>query len=151
MNNGNNQFLSVLEEIPTRCVIIMDEKLDTGHMANAIAVIALTAGQRHPVLVGAPLIDGSDYLHPGLIPIGIPMLHCPAEQLNDIRQAALDKGCDVVDFPVEGQQTKNYDEFIVMMSTIPMEQIRYLGLALIGNKKVINKLTGNLAMIKRTD
>lgn len=35
----------------------MDKELSDLHLANAIAVIAMTVGKRHPVLLGADLID----------------------------------------------------------------------------------------------
>ena len=48
--------MTVLDTIPTRCTI-MDKELSGFHLANAIAVIAMTVGKRHPVLLGADLID----------------------------------------------------------------------------------------------
>lgn len=140
-------FQTVLPEIPDRCVMIMDKTLPSGHLANAIAVIALTVGQRHPVLVGEPLIDASGFSHPGLIPIGIPMLCAQQLELVGIRQTAIENGCDVVDFPVEGQQTKNYEEFVEMTAQIRPEEMKYTGIAIIGQKKVINKIVRRLEML----
>jgi hypothetical protein len=148
MYNENNEFLTVLNEVPTRCTIIMDSTLSGGLLANAIAVIALTAGKRHPVLLGESLVDASGESHPGLIPTGIPMLCTDAETLKELRKAALEKGCDVVDFPVEGQQTKNYEEFLEATRNISSKEMKYLGIALIGPKKEINKLTVKCQMIK---
>lgn len=148
MYNENNEFLTILDEIPTRCTIIMDNTLSGGLLANAIAVIALTAGKRHPVLLGESLVDASGEAHPGLIPTGIPMLCADSEDLKELRKAALEKGCDVVDFPVEGQQTKNYEEFLLATRNISTEDMKYLGMALIGSKKIISKLTGKCQMLK---
>lgn len=83
-----------------------------------------------------------------MIPIGIPMLQCSGEQLNELREKALDKGCDVVDFPRQGQQTKNYDEFINMMKEVDTESIEYLGIAVIGRKNAVNRLTKHCEMIR---
>jgi hypothetical protein len=143
MSSGNG----CLEEKPNRCVIVMDRALKAGHMANAIAVIALTVGQRHPSLVGEPLVDASGFAHPGLIPIGIPMLRAERNELSEIRLRAIDRGCDVVDFPVQGQQTKNYSEFLDMTSLIKNEDMIYTGIALIGQKKTINKIVRDLELI----
>ncbi|MFW2490795.1 DUF2000 domain-containing protein [Clostridium chromiireducens] len=148
MYNENNEFLTVLSEVPTRCTIIMDSSLSGGLLANAIAVIALTAGRRHPVLLGEPLIDASGEAHPGLIPTGIPMLCTTQDDLKSLRKAALEKGCDVIDFPVEGQKTKNYEEFLAITKDIPSEDMNYLGIALVGAKNKISKLTGKCEMIK---
>ncbi len=137
-----------LEERPDRCVMIMNKDLDAGHLANAIAVIALTIGQRHPYFVGAPLIDASGFSHHGLILIGIPMLQANSNDLKELRKKALEKDFDVVDFPKEGQQTKNYEEFIEMMKSIKTDDIDYLGIAIIGKKNAVNRLTKHCEMIK---
>ncbi|WHH60780.1 DUF2000 family protein [Petroclostridium sp. X23] len=91
MHNANTKFLTVLEEIPTRCTTVMDSNLSGSLLANAIAVIALTVGKRHPVLLGEPLVDASGEVHPGLIPTDIPMLCTDAEALKELRKAALKK------------------------------------------------------------
>jgi hypothetical protein len=124
-----------------RCVIVLDEQLPAGRAANAAAVLALTVGQRHPELVGLPLTDASGQTHPGLIPIGIAVLSATEEELGVIhRQAAASESVDVVDFPVQGQMTTNYEEFMAVVAQIPAEELRYLGLALVGEKKAIAKL-----------
>lgn len=148
MYNERNEFMTVLNEIPTRCTIVMNSSLSGGLLANAIGVIALTVGKRHPILVGEPLIDASGVEHPGLIPTGIPMLCTDEEALKELRRAALEKGCDVIDFPVEGQQTKDYGEFLAATRNIREENMKYLGIALIGSKKTISKLTGKCRMIE---
>lgn len=148
MYNERNEFMTVLNEIPTRCTIVMNSSLSGGLLANAIGVIALTVGKRHPVLVGEPLIDASGVEHPGLIPTGIPMLCTDEGALKELRKAALEKGCDVIDFPVEGQQTKDYGEFLAATRNIREENMKYLGIALIGSKKTISKLTGKCRMIE---
>lgn len=136
-----------LQEKPNRCVLVMDKSLTGGHLANAVAVIALTAGQRHPILVGAPLVDASGVAHPGLIPTGIPMLCASREELRELREKALAEGCDVVDFPVQGQRTKSYVEFMEAMTRIETEDIEYTGIALIGQKSTINRLTKKLGLL----
>lgn len=147
MNNEQGKFLTVLDTVPTRCTIIMDETLSGYHLANAIAVIAMTAGKRHPVLLGDDLIDADGFHHPGLIPSGIPMLLTSQEQLHSIRDRALSKGLDVVDFTEEGQMTKSYEEYQQMMSEISSGNLHYLGIALIGSKSAVSKLTRDCKMI----
>jgi hypothetical protein len=38
---------------PDRCVTVLDRELPIGQASHAAAVIAVTIGQRHPVLVGS--------------------------------------------------------------------------------------------------
>lgn len=138
----------IAEEKPNRCVMVMNSSIEGGYLANAIAVIALTVGQRHPHFVADPLVDASGVSHPGLIAAGIPMLKCDGENLRELRQIALDKGCDVVDFPFEGQQTKDYDEFLHTMTMIKTDDINYLGIAIIGKKNAVNRITKHCEMIR---
>lgn len=148
MKNGNGELLTVLETIPTRCTIIMDEELSGFHLANAIAVIAMTAGKRHPVLLGSDLIDQDGFPHPGLIPSGIPMLQADQCSIHTIRDQAIARGLDVVDFTNEGQMTKNYDEYLEMMAQISGDDLHYLGIAVIGSKNAVSKLTKDCDMMK---
>ncbi|KAF1046884.1 MAG: hypothetical protein GAK35_00831 [Herbaspirillum frisingense] len=131
-----------------RCVVVIDAALAGGKAANAAAVIALTIGQRHPELVGAPLVDASGASHPGLIPIGIAVLSAPSEALAGLRAKAVQAGCDVVDFPVQGQQTTDYQAFIDAVARVREEELRYVGVSLYGPKKTVGKLVGNLALLK---
>jgi hypothetical protein len=138
---------TILSKPPTRCVIVVDQDLPAGRLANAVAVIALTIGQRHPILVGDSLVDGSGFAHPGLIPIGITILAAAQSELPEIRQKGLETSCDVIDFPVEGQQTKNYQIFCETVAALQPEAMKYTGVALVGQKKEINKIVGKLALL----
>ena len=102
-----------------RCVIVVDESLPAGLAANAAAVLALTLGAREPDLVGADFVDADAQPHPGLIPIGLPVLRAPRAELVEIRRLASLDGVSVVDFPVFGQQTTDYDEFRGMVAATP--------------------------------
>lgn len=134
--------------LPQRCVIIVDSALPVGRAANAAAVIALTIGQRHPGLVGAPLVDAGRHAHPGLIPIGIAVLAADQDTLSTLWQKGRAAGCDVVDFPVQGQETTNYDAFRDAVAGFATEALRYVGVALIGDKKPVARIVANLALLK---
>lgn len=146
-NIANNRG-TTLSISPTRCVIVVDQNLPIGRAANATAVIALTIGQRHPILVGEPLVDKSGFNHPGLIPMGITVLAASSEELLAIRQKGVESECDVVDFPMEGQQTTNYQTFREAVAVIEPQSLRYVGVALVGQKKKINRIIGHLGLLK---
>jgi len=133
--------------VPERCVIVVDSGLAPGRAANAAAVLALTIGQRHPGLVGAPLLDAKGQTMPGLIPIGISVLAATQDELGVLASAGDAAGFDVLRFPVEGQQTKNYTEFLAAVSQVERVALRYVGIALVGGKKPISKLVGKLALL----
>lgn len=134
--------------IPERCVIVVDDELATGQAANAAAVIALTVGQRHPGLVGAPLIDASNHEHPGLIPIGIAVLAAGQDDLVEIRHKGILANCDIVDFPIQGQQTKDYAAFRDAVAQVETRDLRYAGIALVGDSKPIRKTVAKCRLFR---
>lgn len=133
---------------PNRCVIVLDKDLPIGQATNAAAVLAVTIGQRHPVLVGDQLVDASGFTHPGLILTGIAILAASRDDLRHIRQKGFEAGCDVVDFPAAGQYTTNYHLFREMLAAVEARDLEYVGVALIGGRKQIGKIVGCLALLK---
>lgn len=127
-----------------RCVMILNADLPPGKATNAAAVMALTLGQRHPTMVGEALEDANARRYPGLIPVGIPVLAASIEQLNSLQMKCDELNCDVVLFPEEGQTTTDYQMFSEAMRLIPGAEWRLLGLAIVGDKKVLRKLTAKL-------
>lgn len=130
---------------PQRCVIVVDEALSPGKASNAAAVVAFTLGQRHGHLVGAQLLDSEGQAHPGLIPIGIPILKATDRQLIELRRKSLGH-CDVVAFPVEGQATTDYLAFLEAVRALPGDSLRYLAVGMVGGRKKIGKLVGGFAL-----
>lgn len=133
---------------PMRCVAVIDQTLPIGNAANAAAVLALTMGKRRPQLAGAPLIDASGDAHPGLIPIGIPVLGAPADDLPAIRGKAVAAGLEVVDFPVQGQQTTDYGEFQRLVRETNPEALRYLGVMIYGTRKKVSRVVGRYSLLR---
>jgi hypothetical protein len=132
---------------PNRCVMLIDEALPKGKATNAAAVMALTMGQRQPHLVGAPLIDAAGNEHPGLIPIGIAVLGTPASDLPALRQKAMSDDLEVVDFPVQGQQTTDYQQFRSMMAATDAGQVGYLGVMIYGDRKKVGRIVGKYKLL----
>ncbi|MDL4914578.1 MAG: DUF2000 domain-containing protein [Enterobacterales bacterium endosymbiont of Blomia tropicalis] len=127
-----------------RCAMILNASLPPGKATNAAAVIALTLGQRHPALVGAALEDVNARHYPGLIPVGIPVLAASIEQLNQLQIKCEEMKCDVVVFPEQGQTTTDYLAFSNAIRLMPSVEWRLLGLAVVGEKKTLRKLTAKL-------
>jgi hypothetical protein len=133
---------------PTRCVIVIDDGLPPGRAANAAAVIAPTLGKRHPHLAGPDLVDASGHAHPGLIPIGIAVLAAPAADLADVRAKAARRGIDVVDFPVQGQETNDYAEFGARVRRVPTDALAYVGVGLYGERKAVGRVVGSFGLLR---
>lgn len=54
----------------------------------------------------------------------------------------------VVDFSDLAQGCKTYDEFIEKMKDISETELNYLGIAICGPKKKVNKLTRSMALFQ---
>jgi hypothetical protein len=133
---------------PEHCVIVVDEALAPGLAANAAAVLALSLGARAPTLVGEDFRDADGESHPGLIPIGLPVLRAPRAELAGLRERARAAGLDVLGFPTFGQQTNDYDEFRARVARVPTARLQYLGLAVCGPRRAVRKLTGSLPLLR---
>ena len=131
-----------------RCVIVVDQDLPSGLAADAAAVLALTLGAREPCLAGADFVDGDGESHPGLIPIGLPVLRATRDELVELRQRAAADCVSVIDFPVFGQQTNNYDEFRGMVAATAAAELSYLGVAVSGSRRAVGRLTGRFALLR---
>ncbi|MFE0584287.1 DUF2000 domain-containing protein [Pantoea vagans] len=129
-----------------RCVMILNAALPPGKATNAAAVIALTLGQRHPTLVGDALEDAEKYPSPGLITTGIPVLAASDQELDVLREQCEQAEYDLVLFPEAGQSTTDYQALGEVLRQQPRQQWRLLGLAIVGDKKALRKLTAKLAL-----
>jgi hypothetical protein len=134
-------------QAPGRCVVVVDEALPPGLAANAAAVLALTLGATVDGLVGAALVDADGRVHPGLIPRGLPVLAAPRTLLGELRDRAVEVDVGVVDFPVFGQQTTDYEAVRGLVADTPTADLEYLGLALYGSRRAVARLTGALRLL----
>ena len=134
---------------PERSIIIINNELPIGKAANAAAVVAFTLGQRHPSLVGEQFQDETGKSYPGVIFTGISILGASPPELVALSERAFaTANCDVVVFPLEGQTTVDYEEFRRVMVGVTPERLGYLAVGLAGHRKSINKIAGNLKLLR---
>lgn len=132
-----------------KCVLVIDEGLESGLVANTAAVLSMAIGASSPTLIGPDVTDGNGSLHTGITTIPIPILRADHELVEKIRHQAVDNAdLFVVDVTDAAQTTKNYDDYMGKMKTATNGDLRYLGVALLGRKKQVNKLTGNLPLFR---
>lgn len=134
-----------------KCVIVLDEQLPAGAAANTAAVLGVTLGMKIPDIVGADVFDGAGRAHAGIIQFPIPILKGSPDALSALYEKLREpdfSGLIVVDFSDLAQKRKTYGEFVGKMANCPSEKLRYIGLALCGDKKKINRLTGNLPLLR---
>lgn len=133
-----------------KCVIVVDEDLPLGVTCNTAAILGITMGIKMPDIIGNDVIDSDNNLHMGIIQFPVPILKGNTEILKSIRRKLYDPQfaeLTVVDFSDLAQGCKTYDEFIAKMRKTSENELTYIGVAICGNKKQVNKLTGNLPLL----
>ena len=87
----------------------------------------------------------------GIIEFPVPILKGSPETIKKIREKLYQpefQDLSVVDFSDLAQSCKTYDEFIEKISQVPESSLQYFGLAICGSKKKVNKLTGNMPLLR---
>ena len=132
-----------------KCVMVIDENLPLGLIANTAAIMGITLGKKMPEVVGADVADQSGNEHLGIIEFPVPILCGSTEDIKAIREKLYRPefmDLTVVDFSDLAQGCKTYSEFIEKMGRVDESSLRYLGVAICGTKKKVNQLTGNLPL-----
>lgn len=134
-----------------KCVIVVDENLPIGIIANTAAILGITMGMKMPDVVGNDVPDFEGNPHMGIIQFPVPILKGNTEVLKSLRTKLFEPQfaeLTVVDFSDLAQGCKTYDEFTHKMADTCEKELKYIGIAICGNKKQINKLTGNLPLLR---
>ena len=139
-------------EIPQekKSVLVIDENLPIGVIANTSAILALSLGKLVPEMVGEDFEDSDGNIRRGITTYPIPALKGSPDVLRSIRAKLKDYEADliVVDLFGATRTTRSYEEYIQVVQETPEDKHEYLGIAISGSKKLVNKFTGNLGLLK---
>lgn len=134
-----------------KCVMVIDERLPLGIVANTAAILGITLGKRLPEVVGDDVYDGTGKKHLGIIEFPVPILKGNGEMIKTIREKLYEPeftDLTVVDFSDLAQGCKTYEEFAEKMRGTSESELSYLGIALCGAKKKVNQLTGSMGLLR---
>lgn len=134
-----------------KCVMVIDEHLPLGIIANTAAIMGITLGKKMPEVVGADVTDKTGKEHLGIIEFPVPILKGNAESIKTIRERLYEpdfSDLTVVDFSDLAQGCKTYDEFTEKMKEVSEIDLNYFGIAICGPKKKVNKLTGSMPLLR---
>lgn len=135
----------------SKCVMVIDENLPLGLISNTAAVLGVAIGRNLPEVVGSDVVDQTGNRHLGITEIPIPILRSSKEQIKELRSRLYEdnyRDLIVVDFSDAAQSCNNYEEYTGKMANAPESSLSYLGLALCGDKKKVNKLTGSMPLMR---
>ena len=116
-----------------KCVIVIDETLPIGIIANTSAILGITLGAKVEEIVGDNVMDKTGNSHLGIIKIPIPILKATTETIKVIHKKLYEH--DFYDLTERMNHTQEKD-------------LKYIGLAIYGSKNKINKLTGNIPLLR---
>ena len=134
-----------------KCVMVIDEGLPLGMIANTAAIMGITLGKKMPEVVGADVTDQSGSEHLGIIEFPVPILRGTRPDIKQIREKLYQpefQDLTVVDFSDLAQSCKTYDEFMEKMGRVSESDLQYLGVAICGSRKKVNKLTGSMPLLQ---
>jgi hypothetical protein len=133
-----------------KCAIVVDGVLPSGLAMNAAAVLAFSLGHVYgqPVL-GPDVKDRDGQVHRAITAAPIPILRADAEGLRAIvAKASTDPELFLVDFTEAAQAARDYGDYTASMGAAGSDEHVYVGLALAGSKKSVNRLTGSMALYR---
>lgn len=134
-----------------KCVMVMDEELPLGIIANTAGIMGITLGKHMPETVGPDVTDKSGREHLGIIALPVPILRAGKERIRAIREQLFEPnfaGVLAVDFSDVAQSCNIYSEYIDKAAHTAENDFQYLGIGICGPKKLVNKLTGNLPLLR---
>ncbi|WP_432403456.1 DUF2000 domain-containing protein [Wukongibacter sp. M2B1] len=134
-----------------KCVMIIDKDLPIGLIANTAAALGISLASETKDLIGKKLKDINGRVHEGITNIPIPILALSKEELKDKYDEILEKDnqdLKIIGFNDVAQKSLSYDDYEIKLASSDKAQINYLGLCIYGPKKKVNKLTGNLKMLR---
>ena len=140
-----------MSPLDKKCVMVIDAALPLGVLANTAAMLGITIGQRLPQIVGADVTDASGQVHTGISMLPISMLRGSEELLGELRLRLFEPEfaeLTVVDFSDVAQKINVYAEYAEKAASTPEREHRYYGIAICGNKKTVNHLTGMLPLLR---
>lgn len=129
-------------------VVVVDEQLEPGRAANAVACVTAATVTGVHGLLGPAAADAGGGEHTGLPWTGCTVLGAPRAALAELRaKAAAAPGVHVADMPAIAQQIRVYTEYLAAMAARPADAHDYLALSIVGPKNRIDRLVGKLRLL----
>ena len=140
--------MNVKEE---KCVIVVDEGMELGVIANVTAILSISLGKLRPDISGNDTVDAENHIHSGLIQVPVPVLKASTDKVAEIRNKLFEDDfgdISCIDFTNVAQECMTYADYTDTMKRSPKDDLLYMGIAMVGNKKKVNKLTGSLGLLR---
>ncbi len=132
--------------ISNKICIVLSENLPTGVALNTIAHLMASFGCYMKNIIGQEVRDKSGNLHKGIPVYPNVVLKAKEKQIKEILEIAKKEEIFYIDYPEEGYTTYTDAEFVGKVSQHTKDTIKYIAIALFGDKEKINELTKKLSL-----
>ena len=130
----------------TKLVVVLRSDLGSAVAANAGAVLGLALGARLENSLAADGKDAGGNVHAGINPHPVPTLAASDRELREIKARADERELTVVGFNDVARRSRTYLDYLDRLAVTEPAEMEYVGLAVFGPKKDVNKLTGRLSL-----
>lgn len=133
-----------------KCAIVIDDALPTGLAMNAAAVLALSIGDAYgDTALGPEVKDRDGQVHAAITEVPLPILKADKQALHGIvAKAMAEPDVFLVDFTSAAQAARDYGTYIASMEVTSAEDHAYVGVAVVGAKKAVQRLSGSLPLYR---
>lgn len=134
-----------------KCVMIIDPELPLGIQVNTAAALGISIGSEVKGLTGHQLLDRDNNPYEGITNIPIPILALTKDEIKQKYDELLERKNNelkVIAFTDIAQKSLSYEDYESRLAITPYKQLNLLGICIYGPKKSVNKITGNLKMLR---
>ncbi len=131
-----------------KIVIILDDNLPAGVMANTAAALAMSCSLKIPGIVGEDVQDADMQIHPGLLTTPVAILSSNGKNLVNLKNAAEAADLGVIGFTDIARKSRSYKDYIKLMSAAGAGELNYIGICIYGEKSKVTGITGALPLVK---
>lgn len=132
-----------------KIVMVLAPHLEKGPLTNRAAVLATGLVGKFPAIVGKDVVSKDGQVIPGITQIPIPILAArPGQSLKELAAKGQGLGCSTLVFITKAQGLHSYNEYEQYVSQTAYVDIEIDAIALHGPKKLVDKVTGNLPMLR---
>ena len=131
--------------------MIIDKDLPLGLIANTAGVLGMSIGKFASDLIGEDVVDQCQKIHKGITTVPIPILKATKEEIFQIQtkiREEFDSELLMIDFSNVAQSCITYADYTQKAAKTHQDEYCYLGIALLGDKRKVNQLTGNLPLLR---
>lgn len=131
-----------------KCVLVIDPELPLGLAANTAAILGVTLGKKIDQITGEDFMDRAGHVHQGITQVAMPILK--NRDLNRLRETLKchEPELLVVDLTDETHRQPTFQDYVNAVAATPVDELVYLGIAIYGPRQLVNRYTGNMALLR---